>query len=750
MLGLVKSQYRISGVLYSEINEPLVNASIELKNKKGTLIKKTVSDSQGEFVLEGVTSGNFVLLISKEGFIDFFEKIVVDDSNLILENIILETNNLIGEVEFTGSKTVIKNAIDRKVVYVGNDLIQTGASLNDLMAIVPGVHVNNDETLLLRGNQVQVLIDGRLTRQTYQDLLRSIDPYDIDRIEVITNPSAKYAAEGISGIVNIVLKKNADEGFNATVAMDFDYDELPWYFVKGAGNYNFGKLNIRAYTNYFDVKDHNRLTQDREEVFYDTDRFPDYYRTTNRIGIDYFFDEKNTLSTQFQYGYTDFKVNTDIDSLSKLTNVNTHYTQFDQTKFRGYETKIFYQRKFDKKGHRLDVEGMYQHDRDKENINYFYSTFYNSSRLDKYNTTRLNVDYTNPLGKNAKIEFGGEALWYNLDEDFTIRETDNDLDFTRNVFGLYGIYQRKLKKISFQLGLRTEFTDLTSSNSEETFKNDYVKFFPSAHFNYELNDDNEFQLNYSRRIERPSSYLFQPIRGEFNNYKLLGSNTLKPQLTDNIELNYKYQKDKWYLGLGVYYRFIKDEIGSNRYLDEDDSNTIVYQRINMGDKNEYGTELIVNYSPFKWWNINTTWNLYYYKRQGFINNEFDQISDNRLDGQLYSTFNINESLKLSVDGMYNSTYDDFSGTFKHISRINLSLRKLLMDNKISFSLMFRDLFNTSFVKYDQYRPLKSYDINYIQNQRFTFSFQYNFSSGKQRKNIERKSRNENITDGVGQ
>lgn len=750
VFGLLKSQYQIFGELYSELNEPLEDASIELKNEKGVLIGKAVSNEEGVFFLENIMTGDFIVSISADGFLDFFEKITVEDSDLDLERIIMKPSHYIDEVEFTGVKTVIKNKIDRKVVLVGTDLAQTGASLNDLMAIVPGVQVNNEETLLLRGNEVRVFINDRLTQQPYTELLRSIDPSNIDKIEVITNPSAKYAAEGMSGIVNIILKKNINKGFNASLGMDFDYDEYPWYFVKGSGNYNFGKVNIRAYSNYFDVKEHKGLTQDRKEVFYDTDRLFDYYLTNPEIGLDYFFDENNSVSADFQYKKFDIEVRANIDSLSKLSGANTRYSQFDRTKFNEYKTKLFYQRKFTKKGHRLDIEGLYQYDDDKEWINYDYNTFYKSSRLDKEHHTQLNIDYINPLTENTKLELGGEALWYNLKEDFTIRELDNDLDFKRNVFGLYGIYKREFKKVGIQLGLRTEFTDLRSITEEDVFKNNYVEFFPSTHLNYRLNGKNELQLSYSRRIERPSAYLYRPIRGEFSNYKLLGSNTLKPQLTDNIELNYLYQKDRWSLGLSFYYRFIKDEIGSNRYLDENDSNTIVFQRLNMGDKNEYGTEVTFNYSPFKWWSINSTWNIYHYKRQGFINNEFDEIRDNRLDGQLYSVFNITNDFKLSIDGTYNSSYDDFSGTFKNVSKVNLSLRKLLMDKKISFSLTMRDLFNTSIVEYEQERPLQSYDVYNVQNQMFTVSFRYNFSSGKQSNKIERKARKKNITEGVGQ
>ncbi|MFV0237886.1 MAG: TonB-dependent receptor domain-containing protein [Flavobacteriales bacterium] len=750
ILGGIKSQYKVFGTLYSETDESLVNTLIELKNEKGVTINQVESDIQGRFVLENVTKGDFVFLISQVGFIEYHKKITVNNSNLDLGKIVLKSSNSIDEIKLTGVHKFIKNEIDRKVVDIGGNSDLIGASLNDIMALVPGVQVNNNETLLLRGNPVKVFVDNRLTEQTYEELLFSIDPIDIDQIEVITNPPAKYAAEGISGIVNIILKKNREKGFNTSVAMLFDYDEYPRHSINGRGNYNFGKLNIKASTNYQNIKDYKRLTQDREDVYYDTYRLLDYYFTTNRIGMDYYFNANNSLSSEFRYSYYDVEVDADIDSLSRKTDLNTRYTQFDKTRFREYQSKLFYQRKFTKKGHRLDIEGMYLYNDDEEKINYFYSTPYKSTRFNEEHTTRLNVDYINPLGTNSKLELGGEALWYDLKEDFEIREEDKDLNLRRNILGLYGIYQRKFNKINIQLGLRTEFTNLRSITVDDDFENRYIEFFPSTYVNYELNDENEFQLNYSRRIDRPSAYLFRPIRGEFNNYKSLGNNNLKPQLTDNIELSYKYQKEKWHLGMALYYRFIKDEIGSNRYLDTNNSNTIVYQRLNMGDKNEYGTEWIFSYKPFKWWSINSTWNLYRYKRQGFINNEFTEIEDNRLDGQLYSRFTITKSFKLSIDGVYNSAYDDFSGTFKNISRVNLSLDKSLMDNQLSFSIAFRDLFNTSILEYDQYRPLKSYDINYEQNQRIIFRFRYNFSSGKQKKRIKRKTRSKNITEGVGQ
>ncbi len=749
-LGLLKSQYKVSGELYSDFNEHLVHVTISLKNNQlGETIKKVKTNIRGQFIFDNLSKGSYIILINKKGFLNY-EKNIVIHQNINLGKIILQQENLIDEVEFRGLKTTIKNKIDRKVVWVGKDLAQTGASLSDIMRIVPGVQVNSEGALLLRGNQAKIFINNRLAKQTHQELLRFLDPSDIEKIEVITNPSAKYEAEGISGIINIILKKNKKKGMNASIAMDFDYDEYPWHYVKGAGNYNFGKLNLRLSANYFDVKDHKKLTQDREAVYYSTDQLFDYYSTVPKIGMDYFFNDKNSLSADFQYKYYNIDVKADIDSLSKLSNLNTRYLQLDKTKFKEYEAKLFYQRKFNKKEHRLDIEFLYQHDDDGEWIDYFYAPFYNSSRLDKEHNTRVNIDYINPLNNNSKIEFGGEALWYNLNEDFTIREMDNDLDFKRNVFGLYGIYQREFKKIGIQLGLRTELTDLSTITIDERFKNDYIEFFPSAYFNYKLNNQNEFQLNYSRRIERPSPYLYRPVRGEFKNYKLLGSSTLKPQFTDNVELNYQYQKHQWNIGISLYYRFVKDEIGSNRYLDESDSNTIVFQRLNMGDKNECGTELTFSYTPFKWWNINTTWNFYHYKRQGFINNEFSEIEDNRLDGQLYSAFNIANNLKLGISGVYNSAYDDFSGTFKPISSVDLSLGKQFMDKKISFNILFRDLFNTSIVEYDQYRPLESYDIYYVQNQRATFSFKYNFSSGKQRNKIKRKRRKNNITEGVGQ
>ncbi len=749
-LGLLRSQYEISGELYSDFNEPLVDVTVRLKsNQPEKRIEEVKTNAQGKFIFDDLSKGSYTILIIKKRFINY-EKSIVIHENINLGKIILQQENFIDEVEFKGKKTIISNKIDRKVVWVGKDLSQTGASLSDIMRIVPGVQVNNSGDLLLGGNQAKIFIDNRLTKENHQELLRLLDTSDIEKIEVITSPSAKYQAEGISGIINIILRKNTKKGMNASVVMDFEYDEYPWYYVKGSGNYNFGKLNLRLSANYFDVKYYKKLTQEREAVYYSTNRLFDYYLTAPRIGVDYFFNDKNSLSADFQYRYSDIDVKADIDSLSKLNNLNTHYLQLDKTKFNKYETKLFYQRKFNKKEHRLDIEFFYQHDDDGEWIDYFYDPFYSSSRLDKENNIRVNIDYTNPLGDNSKIELGGEALWYDLNEDFTIREKDNNLDFKRNVFGLYGIYQRKLKKMVIQLGLRAEFTDLSTITIDERFRNDYIEFFPSVYFHYKLNKKNEFQLNYSRRVERPSPYLYRPIRGEFKNYKNLGNSTLRPQFTDNIELNYRYQKQKWNAGISLYYRFVKDEIGSNRYLDESDSNTIVFQRLNMGNKNEYGTELTFSYTPFKWWNINTTWNLYHYKRQGFINNEFDQIEDHRLNGQLYSAFNIANDLKLSISGVYNSVYDDFSGTFEPINNVNFSIGKQFMDKKISFNILFRDLFNASIEKFNQYRPLESYDIEYVQNQRLTFSFKYNFSSGKQRNRIKRKTRENNITEGVGQ
>ncbi len=740
------SQYSVYGKVYSNTLEALQDVRVKLE-AEDKIWDTAKTDEKGQFSFEKVPSGTFFLTITKNGFSSFNEKVVMLNDNIQLNDIILTIENTVDEVELKAKKIKTTNKIGKKVLLI-EDLVLEGASLNDAMAVVPGARIMNGD-LFIRGNKVQVYVNNRLYNRSYSELQTSITSSDIEKIEVITNPSSKYSAEGTAGIINIILKKKQEKGVNADLLMILDYDKYPWHYVRGSGNYNLGKLNIRGLQNFFDVKTFERLTQDRNDVYYSTTRIFDWYRTRSQIGVDYFFDTKNSFSAQFQYDYTDSEENVDIDSLSKENNHNTRYQQFDKTKFKEYEAKLFYQREFEKKGHRLDVEGLYFLSDNSERINYEYSATYNSVRLGEEQNIRINIDYVNPLSEKAKFEVGGELFNSYLLEDFTIRNTVYDLDFKRNIAGIYGSYEYKGEKFNTTLGVRTELTHTKSITGEDLFDNDYIEFFPSVHFGYKLDKKNEIEFSYTRRIERPWIYLYEPIRGEFNNYKLLGSNTLKPQLTDNIELNYGFQTKKWYAGLGIYYRFIKDEIGSNRYLDDDASNTIVYQRLNMGDKNEYGVELIVNYDPFKWWHMSYTCNGYHYKRQGFINNGYDVIKDNRVDMQLNNTFNLSDDFKLMVNGNYSSPYDDFSGTFKSVGAVNLSLQKQFLDQRLSLSVLFRDLFNTSIQEYDQYRPLESYDIEYKENQQMTFSVKYKIASGKTSKSLKQKAREDNVTSGVG-
>ncbi len=646
-------------VLAATDSTPIGYASVLLK-QKDSLIKGYNLLADGRFSIQALP-GKYkleifhvthepltlnILVKGGESQIDLGKLFLKELKAKTLENIVVQAE-----------KSSMQLSLDKKIFNVGKDLANAGGNASDILQNIPSVSVDPEGGVKLRGSDnVRILIDGKpsgLVSIKGGSGLQQLQASLVERVELITNPSARYEAEGMAGIINIVLKKDRRQGFNGS----FELITGQPVNYGAAANLNYRKKNINFFINYgLAYRIQPGKSEIYQEVFGKDTTFifsqRDKVRFTGlnnniRGGLDYFFNDKNVLTAAYLYRKSEgnrirnFRYDDYYNNIRNLAGY-INRTQDEDEVEPNSEVSLNYKRNFIKKGHELTAEIKYIDYWENSDQTYTQNgfnadgsvlpakTFLQKSLNDEFEKQWLfQLDYIQPIGKEGKFEAGLRSSFRNMVNDFivtqratdgsfnTIAGLDNIFVYDENIHGAYGILGNKTGKVSYQAGLRAEWTDVTTTLKETNERNprDYVNLFPSAHLTYEMPMNNGLQLSYSRRVRRPFYNDLSPYVTFSDNRNFFSGNPdLDPEFSNVIEAGHIKTFEKGSVTTSIYHRSTKGRIERIRKVDE--LGNAVTRTENLLSEKAFGFEFTSGYSPYKWWKIDFNFNFFHAEIDG--------------------------------------------------------------------------------------------------------------------------------------
>ena len=791
-------------VLDVTLNEPLPYVNIVIRNTSGTILTGGITEEDGTFKITGIPEGNSIVSIEYLGYKTVTRNISISKSNSEIDLGIIKIEEQatgLAEVEIVAEVTTIQQKIDRKVINVGKDLTTAGASASDIMNNIPSVNVDQQTgNISLRGNEnVRVMVDGKLSNVPIAQLLKQIPSTSIKQIELITNPSAKYNPEGMSGMINIILHKNTKIGFNGNINVGLTKEINARFNSSIDMNYRNGKFNL--YGNYGNNigKSSNYGTIERlNDNSLQSFNFGNNNKShLYKVGLDFYMNDNNTVS---------FFTNQNLYDGSGTGSTGVKYVDqplqlqlFDNESDNiSSQYNGAFNHKFKKEGEKLDIEVDYSLFEQDEVANFTFQNFvFPPNYTDFVDTNRdqtvVNVDYTNPLSEDTKLEVGLEARLFDTNIDYAstglsvnenqdgapnngdefIPTPNTDFDYKRDIYSAYVTYGKTFEKWSYQGGLRAESVKEEANavraleNETETtpFANDYFQVYPSLFLTYTPSDKNSYQLSYSRRVDRPGLQQVNPIR-EWSTPLIssFGNTELQPQFTNSIEVNYTRKLEKGSITGGIFYRIVEDEINRAVFIDRLDLNKNILTYDNFDNTTAFGVELSSNFKPTKWWNFNTSFDLYSRKQKGIAESLLVPIESASADDivietievdnivwnfRMFNNFKATKKLNLSLFTMYRGEEKGLQFTRKPMFMVNTGLRySFLEDDRATFSFNYSDIFNTMKFEFEGERPFPSVgEFNWESNS-WNIALSYRFGGGKYSA-LRRKNRDDNEKSGGG-
>ena len=694
-------------VVDSKTNKGIEAVSIQLiatkfdtatKTKKDTIIAGMLTESNGDFSLENLPiMGKFKIVITAIGYKSYEAPFSfnIKNSGNMLDNIDKDLGNIkltfeskeLGDVTVTASKPLFQMGVDRKIFNVDKNLISAGQTATEVMKNIPSINVDIDGNITLRGAAPQLFVDGRPTSLSIDQI-----PADaIESVELITNPSAKYdASGGKAGILNIVLKKNKKAGYNGNVRLGIDSRALP----SGGGDINVkqGKWNIFANMMYRGRKSigegfafrENIIGIPKTDVRQNSDATAKGYFGFGRFGVDYLPTNRTTftLSQQIMQGKMNNYDSLDLtfDSLYNIPIKETGYRNaISRLNFKNYNTVLAFKQLFPQAGQELTADITYQF-RALDNHADYTSQYFLSNGNPKGNQTNqllltsstanrliIQTDYAYPLNEHSKVEMGVRASIRdsksenkNYINNVLVNAISSNYTYKEHVYAGYINYADKLKALNYQIGLRVEsslYKGLLTGNGT-AFGNTYpISLFPSISITKSINDKQDIQLNYSRRIDRPNFFQLLPYIDYADSLNLSrGNPDLKPEFIHAVELSYSNNFSKKHMLIAsLFYKYSDYIITRNQEKQTiDGKDLIINTYINANSSQTYGLELTSRHTIATWWDVMPNINIY----NSSINNNANNNNSNPQRwswfGKLNTTFKIPNNWSIQFSGDYQS------------------------------------------------------------------------------------------------
>lgn len=784
-------------VLDASLNQPLPYVNVVIKSANGSIITGGITQEDGSFKIDKLEEGQIIVNIQYIGYKTINKLVTIGNNNydINLGHILLEEEaEGLDEVTVVADVSTIQQKVDRKIITIGKDLAATG-SASQLMVGIPSVSIDSQTgDISLRGNQnVRVMVDGKLSNIPTAQLLKQIPSTAIKSIELITNPSAKYNPEGMSGIINIILHKNTMQGFNGNISVGLTHEYEAKFNSALDVNYRNGKFNVfGSYSNDISKNRNNgnifRPENNSEQFFKFLDKRQSHLY---KMGIDFYLNDKNTISMFTTQNTSNNSTYGKTDAIFYNDNSYNQSQIFDAEGTNSSSQYNFdYKLDFKKEGHNIEFEADYNAFNDESPVDFDFllgpNEDYKDFNFTDRETVTLNLDYINPLSETAKLEAGMQAILFNsditysstgqtLNSDGVLRPTpDTNFDYTRDIYSAYTTYSKTFEKWTYQIGLRAEQVkeDALALSSEEQstqrFNNDYFELYPSVFFTYTPSEKNAYQLSYSRRVDRPGIGQVNPIK-EWSTPLIssYGNINLEPQFTNSIEANYTrtLNNKKGTVTGGIFYRMISDEINRALFIDRSDvtSGRVILTHDNFDDTSAYGMEFSSNYRPFSWWNINGSFDLYSQTQKGIaerltvpieiatindIETNIDEVDNVLWNFRMYNNFSLSKTISLTAFGFYRGKNKTIQMERKPMYFVNLGARVAFAQGKGLLSLNYNDIFNTmEFAFYGEKPFVQEGAFNWESNT-WNVSLSYRFG-GNNYKAKSRKNRESNTKSGGG-
>ncbi len=731
-------------VLESGKASPLPFATVGVYTQKDSLVGGGIADEKGNFEVD-LPLGTFYALVEFMGFeaLKSATFTLSSKQNTVdLGTISLQSSTAdLDEVVVQGEKTLMELSLDKRVFNVGKDLANAGGNASDILMNLPSVAVDPEGNVRLRGSaNVRILIDGKpsgLVSFKGSSGLRQLPANLVERVEVITNPSARYEAEGMAGVINIILKKDNKQGFNGsgevivgsprnlglTANLNYRKNRINWFVNYGLAN-RVSPGRGKLYQEVYQEDGSSLLLQQRSTSTVNS------LNNSLRAGLDYFFSEQSILTASYVWRRSDAHRITDIryeDNVNTLDNY-LGYTlrRQDETEDEPNKEAILnFKKRFDQKGKELNASFTYLNYWERSDQLYTqnsYNVFSSAlpkgaltqtSLNDEYeNQYLLQVDYTQPFATKGKIETGIRTSFREMENDYLVQEKqesgifktidglDNVFLYDENILAVYGIVGNEWAKWSYQAGLRAEYTDIETRlvETKESNPRSYTNLFPSGHLNYKANQKNAFQLSYSRRIRRPvyndlSPYVtFSDQRNFFS-----GNPNLNPEFTDSYELGHILYGEKSTLFSTVYYRSTQDKIQRIRTVG--DNGFSVTAPYNLVGEESYGLEFSGDYVASSWWKLDFNANFFYATVDGSNLNQNFQATTTSMLFRQSSRFTLPKGWDLQVRGNYEARRKTAQGIQKGIFFLDLSASKKILNQRGTLILNVADVLNSRINRY---------------------------------------------------
>jgi iron complex outermembrane receptor protein len=721
--------------------EPMEYAVVTLLAfQKDSVIGGGLSKANGDFSIDKLPMGRFRLRIQSIGYKTLFVPVVITPATIEqdLGNIRLEVDaKVLKEVKVEADKSNVTMNIDRKVYNADKDLSAKGGTAIDVMKNVPGVTVDADGNVALRNSSPTIFVNGRPTTLT----LEQIPAEDIDRIEVITNPSAKFDASATGGILNVILKQNTKPGYNGMLGASIGTNNR--YGLNGNINvkespFNFFlsyNLNMRGNSNKGFTNRENLMNEEVISSFKQTNN--NMVRNafnSGRIGFDYNISNRNTITfsqniTSGSFNMDDEQSFSTADSIDLMTSFGNRVND-QKNGFENYTTQILFRHTFPKKGKEFTTD-----------LSYNKSNNFNNSTFTTYNYNAGGVllpnnpivqknigaggsdmftfqfDFTNPLTDSSKFEWG-------IKSNYKIQQselTSNMLDYTTGYFtrdsslsndyrindlinAAYVTYSSYLGSIAYQAGVRLEQTQFTAEllDKNQTFEYAYPKggknlwnaVFPSLYLSKRFTKGREAQLNFSRKINRPNYMQMMPfiMFSDRQNYRI-GNPALAPEFMNMAEVNYNHPFKKGNLLSSVYLKYVDNAITNYAYTLPTDSNVLVTTFTNGNSNWSYGTEHTVKLSLTKKMEFTLNANAFYTVISANTGTQALQNEGISWNVKAIVSYKLPKGFNTQVDGQYEAPRIIPQGTTKEVYAIDFSLNKEI-NKKFTFNFTVNDVFNT--------------------------------------------------------
>lgn len=740
-----QNQVYVKGtVVEKTTNTPLEYASITIESTSNpNNITGDMTDASGNFNIP-VTPDTYQIRIEYLGYKTFIIDAKEINTSLSLGLLKVESDTEILEgVVIEAKRAAVELKLDKRIYNVADDPIVKGGSASDVLDNIPSVEVDSDGNVSLRGNQsVKVLIDGKPSglASNVADALKMLPSESLERVEVITNPSARYEAEGGAGIINIILKKGSNSGINGSVTANIG-DPLS-YGLTSSVNYREKDFNLYANVGYSKNKTFGNSTTESEYFNEDgsTSKFVNEYSRSRRereglngnFGFEWNLTDKLTWNQGFTYrkstGDNPRTLNYDnYDENRSLLYRNTRQTEEDDLKETvEYTTDFTY--KFNDKGHQLFVSGSVNKNTDIED-----SDITTTNQIDAIlaqDITRATenelrhiarVDYVLPFNENSQFEAGYLGNFNELNTKFNISSLNdsgvlepndlfrNNLDYKEKVHALYTQYGNKWNKLSYMLGLRWEATEIDVNQlvTNDFNNKKYNNFFPSAFLSYEFADGENVSASYSRRVRRPRGRMLNPVSNYSSSINFfMGNPDLDPSFTDAFDFGYMKRWNRVTLNTSLYYNKTTDAVEFVRRIDgvnEEGIPITISGPVNLATEYRYGLEINLNYNPFRWWRLNANANLYQQSTRGdysyvdFEGNNVTQNFDNDAftwNGRINSRVTLPAKIDWQTNFMYRGSQTTAQGKILGNASVNMALSKDFLKDKATLALNVQDLFNS--------------------------------------------------------